>query len=90
MDAAIASLRSSFLPIPVDDAVWLHEIGRIRDSLLKDRTAESVQRMTFFLDTHCALILRNGEEWYDVHPIIRDEVAEIVKRSAPPPGPSST
>ena len=36
--------------------------------------------MTFFLDTHCALILKNGDEWYDVHPLIRDEVAELVKR----------
>ncbi len=80
VDAAIANLRSSFLPIPLADAAWLHEIGQKRDSLLKDRSPESVQRMTFFLDTHCALILRNGEEWYDVHPIIRSEVAEIVRR----------
>lgn len=80
VDAAIANLRSSFLPMPAADAAWLHEIGQKRDSLLKDRSPESVQRMTFFLDTHCALVLRNGEEWYDIHPIIRDEVEEIVQR----------
>jgi hypothetical protein len=82
VDAAVASYRDTFLPIPLADAAWLHAIGIDRDSLLKDRTTDSVQRMTFFLDTHGALILKNGAEWYDVHPIIRDEIAEIVKREA--------
>jgi hypothetical protein len=82
VSAAISSYRDTFLPIPLADAAWLHEIGVDRDSLLKDRTTESVLRMTFFLDTHCALILKNGDEWYDVHPIIRDEIAEIVRRDA--------
>lgn len=85
VDAAIASLRSSYLPIPLADAQWLNQIGRNRDSLLRDRSPESVQRMTFFLDTHCALILHNGEEWYDVHPLIRDEVEEIVRRETEAP-----
>lgn len=80
VDAAIVALRTSYLPIPLADAQWLHEIGLKRDSLLQDRSPESIQRMTLFLDTHCALILRNGEEWYDVHPLLRDEVAEIVRR----------
>ena len=78
--AAIESLRASYLPIPLADAEWLNEIAVKRDCLLKDRSAVSVQRMTFFLDTHCALILCNGGEWYDVHPLIRDEVSEILRR----------
>ena len=64
--------------MPAADAEWLYEIGQKRDCLLQDRSPESVRRMTFFLDTHCALVLRNGEEWYDIHPIIREEVEEIV------------
>jgi hypothetical protein len=51
-----------------------------RDSLLEDTSTESIHQMTVFLDTHCVMIHRNGKEWYDVHPIIRDEIAEIVKR----------
>ncbi len=82
VEAAIANLRASFLPMPAADAVWLDEIGQKRDCLLKDRSPESVRRMTFFLDTHCALVLRNGEEWYDIHPIIRDEIEEIVRRES--------
>jgi lipoate-protein ligase A len=84
VEAAITNLRQQFLPIPHADAAWLQKIGKMRDCLLKDRSPESVQRMTFFLDTHCALILRNGEEWYDIHPVIRDEVDEIVQRTPAP------
>ena len=86
VDAAIVSLRASFLPIPVQNAFWLNEIGHKRDSLLKDTSAASIRQMTLFLDTHCVTIHCNGLEWYDVHPILRDEVEEIVKRegAAPP------
>jgi hypothetical protein len=27
------------------------------------------------------LYLRNGEEWYDIHPLVRDEVQKIAKSS---------
>jgi len=80
--AAISNLRQSYLPLSLADAHLLNEIGQQRDCLLQDSTPENVQRMTLFLDTHCALILRNGEEWYDVHPLIRDEVVEIIRREA--------
>ncbi len=83
IEASINTLRSSYLPVPLDDAQWLHQIGELRECVLKNRDPDSVQRMTFFLDTHCALILRNGDEWYDIHPLLRDEVAEIVAREAP-------
>ena len=32
-----------------------------------------------FLDTHLALCYRNGEEWYDIHPLIADHVDRQVK-----------
>ncbi len=87
VDASISTLRSSYLPVPLDDAKWLHEIGEQRECVLKNRDPESVQRMTFFLDTHCALILRNGTEWYDIHPLLRDEIAEIMARDSQPVDP---
>jgi len=82
--AAIVSLRSWFLPIPVQNAFWLNEIGRKRDSLLPDTSPASIRQMTLFLDTHCVTIHSNGTEWYDVHPILREEVAEIVRREQAP------
>jgi hypothetical protein len=91
VNAAIVNLRASFLPIPVQNAFWLNEIGRKRDSLLKDTSAASIRQMTLFLDTHCVTIHSNGTEWYDVHPILRDEVEEIVKReqAIPPVTPTT-
>ena len=82
VDAAINNLRTSYRPSNLVDAQLLHQIGIQRDCMLTDLTPESLQRVTFFLDTHCALMLRNGEEWYDVHPLIRDEVDEIIRRDA--------
>jgi hypothetical protein len=90
VNAAIVNLRASFMPIPVQNALWLNEIGRKRDSLLKDTSATSIRQMTLFLDTHCVTIHSNGTEWYDVHPIIRDEVEEIVKREQVSPRAAPT
>jgi hypothetical protein len=37
-----------------------------------------------FLDTHLVLFLTNGKDWYDLHPLIREEVAALAKIPAPP------
>jgi hypothetical protein len=81
MDRAIIEVRSRFLPIALDDARWLVEIERERSTLLKTSDAAEINRLTRFLDTHLVLYLRNGEEWYDLHPLIRDEVQKIAKSS---------
>jgi hypothetical protein len=90
VESAIVNVRATFLPITIQNAIWMNEIGLKRDCLLKDTSAESVHQMTVFLDTHCVMIHRNGKDWYDVHPIIRDEIAEIVKREQAAPGTAGT
>lgn len=85
IERAITEVRSMFLPISMDDARWLAEIERERASLLKTREPAEISRLTRFLDTHVVLYLRNGEEWYDVHPLVRDEVLHIVKASGAAP-----
>jgi hypothetical protein len=63
----------------VSDAEWLK---RIADTRAADpRSPEDRIRLIRFLDGHMVLYLRNGQEWYDVHPLIREEVAAIVKRN---------
>jgi hypothetical protein len=79
IEAAIAEMRSHFLPIAVEDARWLDKIGRQRSAALPSSSPEDVNRLTRFLDTHFVLYFRNGDEWYDIHPLIREEVAEIVR-----------
>jgi hypothetical protein len=34
-----------------------------------------------FLDSHLVLFLTNGKQWYDVHPLIREEVQNIIQRA---------
>lgn len=82
IDRAIVRVRSNFLPISIEDAKWLADIERERVTLLKTTDAVEVNRLTRFLDTHVVLYLKNGTEWYDVHPLVRDEVKEIVARAA--------
>ena len=74
VEAAINSARNAMLPIAVEDAKWLNEIGRFRSAGLLTSDFESVNRLTRFLDNHSVLYFTNGAEWYDIHPLIRDEV----------------
>jgi hypothetical protein len=82
VDDAILRVKSNFLPIPLEDAKWLADIEFKRETLLKTSEPAQVGRLTRFLDTHVVLYLRNGEEWYDVHPLVRDEVIRIAKAGA--------
>ena len=81
IETAIAEMRNHFRPIAVEDAHWLLKIGQQRDAALPSAKPEDVQRLTRFLDTHFVLYFRNGEGWYDIHPLVRDEVEEIVRQN---------
>jgi hypothetical protein len=74
VDAATNHVRNQALPIADDDAEWLAEIARSHSTCLpSDARLPSLAR---FLDTHRVLCYRNGTEWFDVHPLIRDAVLE--------------
>ena len=81
-EAAISSVRGNFLPIAIEDARWLDQIGRLRSAALPSTKTDDINRLTRFLDTRFVLYLTNGKEWYDIHPLIRDEVANIVAGAA--------
>lgn len=80
LERARTEVRGDFLPIAIDDAAWLSKIAKSRECSLPSMDAADVGRLTRYLDTHFVLYLRNGEEWYDIHPLIRDEVEAIVER----------
>jgi len=85
---AINAARREYLPIAQDDARWLAEIARIRATALPSTEVTPVNRLTRFLDSHFVLYFVNDDEWYDIHPLIRDEVAEVVQAAAPTPSSS--
>jgi hypothetical protein len=76
---AIANVRNEYLPIAVEDGRWLAEIEARRKTALPDSAPDSIGRLSRFLDTHLVLYLTNGEDWYDVHPLIRDEACALAK-----------
>jgi hypothetical protein len=80
---AINAARRDFLPIAQDDAKWLAEIARVRATALPSADAAPVNRLARFLDSHFVLYFVNGKEWYDIHPLIREEVTEVVQAAAP-------
>lgn len=88
--AAISKVRGNFLPISIEDAIWLEKIERTRDCSLPSNKADDVQHLTRLLDTHFVLYLKNGGKWYDIHPLIRDEVAAIVARHKETNPPEAT
>ena len=65
-----------------DDAKWLADIAKVRATALPSTEAVPVNRLARFLDSHFVLYFVNGKEWYDIHPLIREEVAEVMRALA--------
>ncbi len=63
-------LRREMLPIAEDDKEWLRKISASKQAELKNK--ELLSRLAGYFDTHLVLNYRNGQDWYDVHPLIRD------------------
>ena len=76
VQSAIDQLRTEFLPIADDDARWLFEIATSHRPALNN--VSDLPTLARFLDTHLALCYRNGEEWYDVHPLIAEHIERQV------------
>jgi hypothetical protein len=74
---AINQMRTEFLPIADADAVWLAHIATTHEAALE--SMDRLPDLTRFFDTHVVLCYRNGPEWYDVHPLIKDIVLKQAK-----------
>lgn len=65
-------LRREMLPIAEEDLSWLRRIHKSKAAEL-ERIGDLPQLARFF-DTNLVLNYRNGGDWYDVHPLLRDEL----------------
>ena len=86
LDKAIGSVRKGFRQISLEDARWLAQIEQHQFTALSNSSSENINRLTRFLDTHFVLFFTNGEDWYDIHPLIREEVNRLIridKQNAP-------
>lgn len=77
VELAIDEIRNSY-SLTHQDAIWLARVARTHESELRDDTG--LPDLSRYFDTHLLLCYRNGDEWYDIHPLIADRVAQIVAR----------
>lgn len=68
----IAQLRRELLPIAEDDKRWLARIHERKDVALEN--IASIPTLIRFFDNNLIMNYENGEAWYDVHPLVIDEL----------------
>ncbi|MCB9684916.1 MAG: hypothetical protein H6738_15640 [Alphaproteobacteria bacterium] len=78
VELALHEVRNSYLPLARHDAAWLAEIHASGNPELDVHRADgdeaNLYDLSRFFDTHLVLCYRTLEEWYDVHPLLLDEV----------------
>ena len=72
VEPAKNAARNEMLPIPADHLAWLKRIAKSHDTCL-EKDAD-LPTLAHFLDNRLVLNYRNGSDWYDVHPLLRDLV----------------
>lgn len=70
------SARAEMLPIPADQLDWLQRIARSNNTCLQKD--DDLPLLAHFLDNRLVLNYRNGSDWYDVHPLLREVVDDHV------------
>ncbi|MCB2264169.1 MAG: hypothetical protein LGR52_14715 [Candidatus Thiosymbion ectosymbiont of Robbea hypermnestra] len=65
-------LRNELLPIAADDARWLARIHQTKDTALP--TTDRLPDLARFLDGNLIMNYLNGEPWYDIHPLLQEEL----------------
>lgn len=77
----VQQLKNELLPIAADDAVWLKRIHESKEPSLQGMG--NLPDLARFLDSNRIMNYLNGEPWYDVHPLLVDDILRIVKAERP-------
>ena len=72
VDDAEHMVRNDMMPIAHNDLDWLKRISRSHQHELTE--INKLQVLARFLESKYVLNYRNGEDWYDVHPLLREIV----------------
>lgn len=75
VNRVIQQLRNELLPIAEDDAQWLAKIHISKQASL--HTDKDLPDLARFLDSNRIMNYLNGEPWYDVHPLLIDEIKRL-------------
>ena len=69
-----SQFRREMLPIPENDKRWLQNIAATKNVRLEQ--VEDLDQLARFFDNKLVLNYVNGDDWYDVHPLIRDAIKQ--------------
>jgi len=72
-------VRNAYLPLSVEDARWLCEVADSHAVSLPG--AAQLPALARFFDNLLVLTYRNGDEWVDVHPLIREAARRTAGRA---------
>jgi predicted ATPase len=86
VDAAIAGVRAEYLPIANVDATRLARVAETHDLVLD--SPDGLYDIERLVGAHLLILYRNGREWYDVHPLVRDTVLHQARTLAAESGAS--
>ena len=71
-------LRSELTPLAAEDVRWLCRIHQTKSTALESN--DELHRLARFLDGNWIMNYQNGEPWYDVHPLIVEELERAEAR----------
>ena len=72
IEQSLNHLRREMMPIASDDKKWLQDISHNKDVNLETITQQP--NLARFFDTKLVLNYRDGDDWYDIHPLLKDEI----------------
>lgn len=75
IENAKKDLRRQMLPIAKDDMEWLRKIAAGNRTELQ--SIEELPRLARFFDNNLVQNYRNGDDWYDIHPLLKDVIKEL-------------
>ena len=70
----VRQLKNEMLPLADDDARWLAKIHTSKREELG--SVNNLSSLARYLDTNLIMNYLNGEPWYDIHPVLIDEIRE--------------
>jgi hypothetical protein len=71
----IQQLKNEYFPLAENDARWLGRIYKQKEPSLPD--TDVLQDLARFFDSNLIMNYLNGEYWYDIHPLLVDEIEKI-------------
>ncbi len=77
IEQAQDSLQRSMLPITDDDVRWLSKVKLSKQAELD--TLDDLPRLGRLFDYNLIINYRNGDDWYDIHPLLEEYVVDRIK-----------